>query len=297
MRGSRCSAIWAFTERREVPSATSADYAGSRLVPYDKASCCHGLLIQLCVLQCDRERPTCHRCRRSNRRCSGYEAQYLFMVPITPGRPQLQAPHQRTHSGLTSPPPSITSDSPSSSVVEIAAPTPVHHDVPILSVPHFVLEQQRPVPNYVEFPNIRTLNSPTLFQTQLLANYTDAICPNRGLPRELCLFREWLGRVPYYLGTSDVLGHALECLTRAYYARSNNPDNRKDMELASCEIYGRAIATLRRVLITSEYRSSQTLCATLFLSQYEASHGCRIMYERAATNCSCSFWLVPLASI
>lgn len=261
-----------------MTSAASANTAGSQSVPYDQETCCHGRLTPLCVLQCDQERPTCYRCRKSNRRCSGYEARFLFVDPTTPRHPQVRAAHHRSHSGLTSPPPSITSDSPSSSVVEIAAPNPIPHDVLSLRVPdfavhpvsHSVFEQQRPQTHNVGFSYIRTLDSPPLVQSQLLANYTNSICPDRPLPRELCLFREWLGRVPDYLGTSDVLGYALECLTRAYYARSNNPNNRKDIELASCDIYVRAIRTLRRVLNTSKARSSQTLCATLFLSQYEA---------------------------
>lgn len=257
------------------------------------------------MLQCDRERPSCERCTKSNRRCSGYEDRYLWVDNRTPRRPQLLGAHQGAHSGLTSPPPSTTSDSPSSSVVEIAAPTPIALDVATLRVPGFVvhrvpnsvLDQQRPEPNPVRLSRIRTLNSPLLSQSQLLANYTDAISPNRRLPRELCLFREWLVHVPDYLGTSDVLGYALECLARAYYARSNNPDNRKELEQASRKFYVRAIETLRRVLRTSECRSPQTLCATLFLSQYEARKSSHILSARAATNTSCSTWLVPLASL
>lgn len=250
------------------------------------------------MLQCGKERPSCERCRRSNRPCSGYEDKYLF-VPNNPRR--LRVRPQVTRSGLSSPPPSIASDSPSSSVVEIAAPTSILRDVPTLMVPEFVthrvpdyvFERPRPSINPVSCPQIRTINSSLLYQSQLLSNYTASICPRRRLPQELCLFHEWLRRVPDYLGTSQVLGDAMECLARAHFARSD----RKDIIWASSNIYCRAVTGLYHVLNTPERRSPQTLCATLFLSQYEACHSLRIPREKAATNISCSSWLVHLMSL
>ncbi|MCJ1303158.1 hypothetical protein MMC08_005965 [Hypocenomyce scalaris] len=171
--------------------------------------------------------------------------------------------HRRTtNSGVSSQlntPPSTPPSSRSGSIAEIASPL-----TGLFDLPGFALDQLLwKLTSSIQHPQINTFDSPAVIQTQLLSRYTDSICP----PRELCLFREWLDHVPAYRGTSLVMDDAMGCLTAAYLGRTLH---RPDVVDGSREIYIRAIQRLR-IAIEAEGYSSQTLCATLFLSQYEAS--------------------------
>ncbi|KAA6407296.1 MAG: hypothetical protein FRX48_08844 [Lasallia pustulata] len=198
-------------------------------------------------VKCGREKPSCLRCRNGSRPCPGYEEKYIFLEQ--PRTPQSRGLHQGTDSGLESPP-STTSNksrSPSSSIAEIAAPATGSCDAPF---------------DY----KINTLYSPHATEKQLLSLYISSTCLIPTLPRELCLFREWLDYVPQHLGTSGVLHDAVQCITVAQLGRFYHDDT---FIQGSWSIYIQALHRLQGIVVTPEGSSPQTLCATLLLSQYE----------------------------
>ena len=239
------------------------------------------------MLQCGREQPNCLRCRNGGRHCPGYEDKYIFLEHGhgPPRRAQSRGSHLGTDSGLSSPPSTISnkSRSPSSSTAEIAAPAT---DAPSdYRVEDTGLEWLLPRINAITHPQINTLYSPQAIETQLLSIYISSTCRIRTLPRELCLFREWLEYVPHYLGTSGVLHDAVQCLTAAQLGRFRHKDT---LIRDSWHIYARALRRLHGIVVTPEGLSPQTLCATLLLSQYEARNSPGISSHKAATNMPCS---------
>ena len=253
-----------------------------KVSPRESQATAVAVLTRPAVRQCDEQRPFCTRCRLGNRQCPGYEEKYIFL-------PQEPRPSDEVN---TSP---DTASTLSDSNGDPTSPAADACDCPGYAMPESVLEQlQQTLVTSRRHPQFRPLNSSAVMQEQLLAVYIASVCPDRAfsqmLPRELCLFREWLRYVPQYLGTRPLLDDAMRCLTLVHLARLNNDDAAiRDTGY----IYCRAIHELHQAINTDEGLSSLTLCATLFLSKYEACDSSPISYENAATNLSSSSWLVP----
>lgn len=88
-------------------------------------------------------------------------------------------------------------------------------------------------------------------------------------PGEIAFMGSWFGGVESRLGSQATLDSAVTCLTLHMLGKA-----KKDAVMVgeSHHLYGRSLQSLQRVLMhKSEWRSTETLCATTILCYFEAS--------------------------
>jgi hypothetical protein len=114
---------------------------------------------------------------------------------------------------------------------------------------------------------LRTFNSPSLNQSQIVSSFVSNFFPPSSLIPELSFFGNWLWCVPKYIGHSRALDCAAQCLALAYFGRMVGY---ADALYSSRRSYAIALRNLSKAISNKRSGlSSETLCTTMLLSLYE----------------------------
>ncbi|KAF2490562.1 hypothetical protein BU16DRAFT_158515 [Lophium mytilinum] len=210
-----------------------------------------------CVKQrvkCDEARPECGRCKRFGRECPGYTkpTKFVYEIPIAKDKQKVGEGSFRHIRELERPSPKSQSQSRSPSWS--ARTTPEY--------------QASRGSSEVATPLVisQSITPWTQDKSQVLKVMLDDATPMDEFA-DIHFLRKWLSFVPSRLGTSKALDDAVRCMGTHYIGMISKQES---VMLSARQTYGHALRSLRVAIgDPKESMSSETLCATMFLSIYE----------------------------
>ena len=219
---------------------------------------------RVCVqrrIKCDQTRPSCQRCIRSNRQCTGFD-QLKF---IDEG-PALRGAHADTQAAAQPQSPSSTSHSSQEPYRPDVAPRNVTLPFQIMQGPLSPIQSNKWYQGAFERAALVSLLAPTVHQDQLLAQFIASV-QQPFSPPTIRSHSLWLAEVARRPAHSNALNWAIRAISISHLARKTGDDILME---SSHRIYGRALLKLNDALQDEkEAFSSDTLSATLLLSFYE----------------------------
>ncbi|KAF2810949.1 uncharacterized protein BDZ99DRAFT_519621 [Mytilinidion resinicola] len=210
-----------------------------------------------CVKQrvkCDEARPECGRCKRFRRECPGYNkpAKFVYEIPIAKDDQRVGEGSFRHVRQLERPSPKSQSQSRSPSWSARTTPeyqasrSPSEAPTPLL-IPQSIIPWTQ--------DNSQALKV-LLEDSTPMDEFADTH-----------FLRRWLSFVPPRLGNSKALDDAVRCMGTHYIGMLSRQES---IMLSARQTYGHALRSLSKAIgDPKEAMSSETLCATMFLSIYE----------------------------
>lgn len=214
---------------------------------------------QLCVkrrVKCDQTRPACSRCTKYGATCPGYERPLKFVA----GKHQLRPRRQEDY---TSPVP-LSGPSTVSGTDDKSVLSGSNNSRPYTTEAFTVRPLARYVAQHQGQPSIPVPLSGD--RGQIVLAYLNTVNHTQTY-RDLQVFDPWFKDVPQYLGHNPVLDNAMAAFSLHILGKSNDD---KSLIHHSRTIYGQSLVALQRALRDpAEWRSSETLCATMTLCLFE----------------------------
>jgi hypothetical protein len=250
--------------RRGRPIFTSPPLPSSRLqsFPAEMVGVPRSLGCQLCVkrrVKCDQTRPACTRCTKYGATCPGYDRPLKFVA----GKHQLRPRHQE---GSISPV-ALSRAATVSGVHDQSVSTGSNNSSLHTSETLTARSLARYGAQHQGQPRIPVTmggdRGQIVFAYLNTVNYTQT-------HRDLQVFDPWFKDVPRHLGHKPVLDNAMAAFSLHMLGKSNDD---KNLIHHSRTIYGQSLITLQRALNDPvEWKSSETLCATMILCLFEVGH-------------------------
>jgi hypothetical protein len=211
---------------------------------------------QLCVkrrVKCDQTRPACSRCTKYGATCPGYERPLKFVA----GKHQLRSRRQEDSTPAPLSGASTVFGTDDKSVVSTKSSPYLSESVAVRSLARYGAQYRGQLSIPVPLSGDRG---------QIVLAYLNTVNHTQTY-RDLHVFDPWFKDVPRYLGHKPVLDNAMAAFSLHILGKSNDD---KSLIHHSRTIYGQSLVALQRALNDpAEWRSSETLCATMTLCLFE----------------------------
>ncbi|KAK3943018.1 hypothetical protein QBC46DRAFT_378732 [Diplogelasinospora grovesii] len=227
----------------------------------------------LCVkrrVKCDETRPGCARCAKYGAACPGYDRELKFVTyKQTAARSRKRKPSPgRSAAGQCSNPETHTV--PDDGVLR-------QEELGSESGAQLLRTAASTDPDTWECADAVTQRTTRLYlypsnnRAQLICNMIQTLSQTEKTNSEVMVFAPWFNHVPQHLGKKPALDSAMAAFTMHLLGKAEN-DERLVGESRS--VYGQSLSALQRALNhAAEWKSSETLCATMILTLFELFAG------------------------
>jgi hypothetical protein len=214
---------------------------------------------QLCVkrrVKCDQNRPSCNNCVKYGAACPGYERLLKFVA----GKHRVRSRRQEDWSGWASQPGDGSAVSEPSGATSFNGRLPISNSgsTTAASIESDTrLERREELPLYLNPSDDRGQTICAILQN----------LHKSSAATELPAFAPWFKDVPRHLGQKVTLDSAMAAFALHLLGKANQDDA---VVRQSRSIYGQSLGALQKALNHPvEWKSSETLCATMILCIFE----------------------------